>query len=200
MSLLLAVPSCLSLATGLFCPWSLLIAVPVPKPADVLQPMVVCPRLVWPLWELGQPGVLLSICPLPWHLCLGPFGALAGLLPCPTLVRVAISLAIWCPNSMVPSPGSVVMAALDLTLSQVSSFYLSALQVAIVNREYMVLGLLQRYFMEFLMCLWMPWKSQSLRCCWTSRSVTFLGHCNLIWWRSLLALWQRRGPSHGYLA
>ena len=84
--------------------------------ADVLWLMVVCPRPVWLLWELGQPGALLSVHPFPWPLCLGLFGVLAGLLPCPALVRVAISLAIWCPKSVVPSPGSVVMAALALTL------------------------------------------------------------------------------------
>ena len=35
-SLLLALPSCLSLAPWLFCPWSLLIVVPVPQLVDVL--------------------------------------------------------------------------------------------------------------------------------------------------------------------
>ena len=89
-TLLLDVPSCLSLAPWLFCPWSLLIEVPVQWP--VLWPEVVCPRLVWLLWELEQPGVLLSVCPLPQPLCLGLFGVLAGLLPCPALVRTASNL------------------------------------------------------------------------------------------------------------
>ena len=84
-SLLLAVLSCLSLVPWLFCPWSLLIVVPAPQPVDVLWSEVVCPRLVLLLWELGQPGVLLSVCPLPWPLCLGLLGVLAGLLPCPAL-------------------------------------------------------------------------------------------------------------------
>ena len=72
---------------------------------------------------------------LPQPLCLGIFGALAGLLPCSALVRVAINLAIWCSNSIVPSTGSVVMADLALTLSQASSFSLSILQAAIINWE-----------------------------------------------------------------
>ena len=65
----------------------------------------------------GRPGVFLSICPLPWPLCLGLFGVLTGLLPCPAHVRVAINMAIWFPNSVVSSTGSVVMADLTLTLS-----------------------------------------------------------------------------------
>ena len=58
---------------------------------------------------------------------LGLFGALAGLLSCPALVRMAINLAIWCPNSIVPSTGSVVMADLALTLSWATLFSLSTL-------------------------------------------------------------------------
>ena len=68
-------------------------------------------------------------------LCLGLFGALAGLLPCPALIREAINLAIWFPNSIVPSTGAMVMGDLALTLSQASSFLLSALQTAIVSWE-----------------------------------------------------------------
>ena len=60
-SLLLVVHSCLSLAPWLFCPWSPLVVVPVPQPADVLWAEAVSPRPVQPSWELGQPGVLLSI-------------------------------------------------------------------------------------------------------------------------------------------
>ena len=119
------------LSPWLFCPWSLLVVVSVPWLVDMPQPVTVCPRPVWPLWELGWPGVLLSIHPLPWTLCLGLFGHWLGCYP--ALVRVAINLAIWCPNSVVLSPGSVVMAALALTLSQASLFSLSALQVAIIN-------------------------------------------------------------------
>ena len=119
----------------LFCPWSLLVMVPVPWPTEVLQTGAVCPRPVQPIWELGWPGVLLYIHPLPQPLCLELCGALAGLLPYPALVRVTINLAIWCPNSVVPSTGSVVMADLALTLSQASSFSLSALQAAVISWE-----------------------------------------------------------------
>ena len=134
-SLLLVVPSCLSLSPWLFYPWSLLILVPVLQLVDVLQPKTVCPRLVWPLWELGLPGVLNKVragCPLLQPLCLGLFRALAGLLACPALVRVAINLAIWCPSFRVP-PGLLVMAALALTLLWASSFSLSTLWVATLS-------------------------------------------------------------------
>ena len=49
-SFLSAVPS---LHPWLFCPWGILVVVPVPWPTDVLHTEAVCPRLVWPLWELG---------------------------------------------------------------------------------------------------------------------------------------------------
>ena len=123
-SFLLAVPS---LGPCKSCPWPLLLVVPVPQPNRCAVAEAVCPRPVWPLWELRQPGVLLSIHPLPWPLSLRLFGVLAGLLPCPALVRATINLAIWFPNSVVPSTGSVVRADLALTLSQVSSFLLSPL-------------------------------------------------------------------------
>ena len=82
-SLLLAVPSCLVLVLWLFCPWFLLMVVPVPWPVHVLQSGLVCPRPVWSLWELGWPGVPLSVHPshgLSLSLW-GYLGALAGLLP-----------------------------------------------------------------------------------------------------------------------
>ena len=104
-------------------------------PCAMSNRCIVCPRPVWPLLELGWPGMLLSICPLTQPLCVGLFGVLAGLLPFPALVRAAIDLAIWCPNSIVPSTGSVVMADLALTLSQASSFSLSALWAAIISWE-----------------------------------------------------------------
>ena len=123
-SFLFEVPS---LDPCVFGPWPPVVVVPVPHPTDALQTGVVCPRPVWPLWELGWPGVLLSIHPLPQPLCLGLFGVLAGLLPSPALVRAAISLASHVPNSVVPSTGSVVMSGLALTLSRASSFSLPAL-------------------------------------------------------------------------
>ena len=79
---------------------------------------------------------------LPWPLSLGLLWALAGLLPCPALVRAAISLAICCPNSVTLSPESVATAALALTLSWISSFSLSTFQVATINCEYEVLVVL----------------------------------------------------------
>ena len=92
--------------------------------------------------EMGATRVLLSVLLLPWPLCLGLFGALLGLLPCPVLVRAAISLAIWFPSSEAPSTGSVVMADLAHTLSQASSFLLSALWAVTISLGYVVLGLL----------------------------------------------------------
>ena len=80
-SLLLA--SHLVLVTWLFFPWFLLIVVPVPWFVGELWSRAVSPRLVQPLWDLGQPAVSLSVCPLPLPLSLGLFGALAGLPPCP---------------------------------------------------------------------------------------------------------------------
>ena len=120
-------------------PWP---AVPVPWPSDMLWAESVCPRPVWPLWELGQYEVVLSVLLLPWPLCLGLFGVLPRLLPCPALVRVAISLAIWFPSSEAPSTGSVVTADLAHTLFWTSSFSLSALQAATISWEYVVSGLL----------------------------------------------------------
>ena len=108
---------------------------PCPTASSVLWSGEVCPGLVWPLWELGQPGVSLSAHPLQWPLSLGLLGALAGLLPCPTLLNAAINFAICCPNSLVPSPESVTTAALALTLSQISSFLLSAFCTATINCE-----------------------------------------------------------------
>ena len=124
-------------------PW-LWPVVPVPWPADTLWTEAVCPRPVWPLWELGQLGAFLSLCPLPWPLNLGPFGVLPGLLLCPTLVRAAISLAIWFPSSVAPSTGLVVTADLAHTLSWASSFLLSTLWAATIKWEYMFPELLQR--------------------------------------------------------
>ena len=97
------------------------------------QSRAVSPRQVCLLWELGWPGVPLSVHPLPWPLSLGMLGVLAGLLPCPTLVRATINLAICCPNSVVASPESVATAALALFLSWIPSFLLSTLHVATIN-------------------------------------------------------------------
>ena len=94
---------------------------------------VVWPRPVQPLWELGWTGAFLSVHPLPQPLCLGPFGALAGQLPCSSLVKAAISLAIWSPSSFELEGTSVVAA--DLTLTFVSSISLSALLAVTTSLE-----------------------------------------------------------------
>ena len=132
-SLLLAVPSCLVLVLWLFCPWFLLMVVPVPWPVHVLQSGLVCPRPVWSLWELGWPGVPLSVHPS--HGLSPSLGLFGGTGWAAALIRAAISLAICCSNSVVLSPGSVVMAALGLTLSCISSFLLSAFQATTINCE-----------------------------------------------------------------
>ena len=82
---------------------------------EELQMEVVWPRPVQPLWELGWNGVFLFVHPLPWPLCLGLLGALAGWLPCSAMVKAAISLAIWSPSSFEPEATSVVAADLALT-------------------------------------------------------------------------------------
>ena len=104
--------------------------VPVLQLADTLWVEAVCPGPTQPLLELEQLGVFLSICPLPQPLCLGLFGTLPGLLPCP-----AISLAIWFPNSVVPLRGSVATADLGLTLPQASLFLLSTMWAVIMSWE-----------------------------------------------------------------
>ena len=63
----------------------------------------------------------------------GAIWSLLGLLPCPALVRAAISLVIWFPSSVVPLTGLVVTADLALTLSQASSFLPTALQAVIIS-------------------------------------------------------------------
>ena len=83
---------------------------------EELQMEAVWPRPIWPLWELGQIGVFLSTHPLPQPLCLGLLGALAGELPCSTLVKAAINLAIWSPRSFEQEATSVEAADLTLTL------------------------------------------------------------------------------------
>ena len=100
-------PSLLVLVPWLFWP---LLPVPLPPaahPVNKLQAGMVCPGQPLPLWELGQLGVLLLWHPLPQPLSWGLPGTLEGLLPCPALVRAAMSLAICCPNSAIPSPRSV---------------------------------------------------------------------------------------------
>ena len=93
----------------------------------------VWPRPVQPLWELGQTEVFLSICPLPWPLCLGLLGALAEWLLYSALVKAAINLSIWSPRSFEPEDTSV--AAADLALTLVSSVLLSALLAVTTSSE-----------------------------------------------------------------
>ena len=83
-SLLLAVPSHLALVPWLFCPWCLLIVVLVLWPVGVLQSRAICSSLVQLLWELGHPGVPLSVCPFPQPLSGDIWGTgWAATLPCP---------------------------------------------------------------------------------------------------------------------
>ena len=101
-SLLLAVPWCLALVSWLL-PLISTYCSPCPMACR-------CPG-VWCSLSNTGPAIMgagaawsTPVCPLlPWPLSLGLFGALAGLLPCPALVRVAISFAICCPSSVVPS-------------------------------------------------------------------------------------------------
>ena len=127
-SLLVPVPWLLWLL--LTVPWP-----PVPCPVGMLWAGVICPGPLLPLWEFGWLGVLLPFWSLPWPLSQGLLGSLEGLLPCPALVREAMSLAICCANSAIPSPKSVATVAVVLTLSQISSFSLSALWAVTISCE-----------------------------------------------------------------
>ena len=71
--------------------------------------------------------------PSPMTPCLELLGALAGQLACSTLVKAAISLAIWSPSSFEPEATSVVAA--DLALTFVSSVLLSALCAVTTSSE-----------------------------------------------------------------
>ena len=131
-----------SLDPWVFCPWSLVEVVPVSLPTDALQTEAVCLR---PVWAIMGAGAVMSA-----YVCLPPprasvswsiWGA-GRLLPYPALVSMAINLAIWCPSSLVPSRGSVVTADPVLVLSWGSSFSFLVLQAAIINWEYVHLGLL----------------------------------------------------------
>ena len=119
-SLVLWAPSCAPYCTHIFpLLWDSVLSLVV---VEELQMEAVWPRPVQPLWELGQTGVFLSTHPLPWPMFLGLLGALVGWLPCSTLVKAAISLAIWSPSSFDPETTSVVAADLTLTLSFVLPF------------------------------------------------------------------------------
>ena len=167
--------------------------------AEQLQAEVFWPRPIQPLWELGQTGVFLSIWPLPWPLCLGLFGALAGWVPCSALFRAAINLAIWSPSSFPPGNGmdcSYTSVAADdhaLTLSFASSASLSALLAATFSWEYVILGLPCRYPNESLIYLCTPWNSQPLRWHATSWSAILPGHFSQIWLRVPSSLVAKEG-------
>ena len=103
--------------------------------AEELWAEVFWPRPVWPLWELGWAGVFLSICPLPWPLCLWLFGALVGWVSCSVLFRVPSSLAIWLPSSFEPSVTSVAADDHALIFSLASSILLSAFLAATMSWE-----------------------------------------------------------------
>ena len=143
---------------------------------EELWAKVFWPRPVWPLWELGQTGVFLSILPLPWPLCLGLFGVLAGQVSCSALFRAAINQAIWLPSSFEPSDTSVTTDDCAFTFSFASSFSLSAFLAVTISWEYVDLGLPWRYVIESQICLCTPWNSQSLRLHATLWSTILLGH------------------------
>ena len=84
---------------------------------------------------VGVVGLFLSICPLPWPLCLGLFGVQAGWVPCSALFRVAISLAIGSPSSFEPSVTSMAVDNHALTFSLASSILLSAFLAATMSWE-----------------------------------------------------------------
>ena len=154
-------------------------------------------QAVWPLWELGQTGVFMSIYPLPWPLCLGLFGVVAGCVPCSALFRVAISLVIWSPSSFEPSVTSVAADDLALTFPLASSISLSAFLAVTMSWEYVVSGLLCKYLIEFLRCC-APMEKSVLEMACHLWSTILLGHLSWIWFKVPSSLLARRALSHGY--
>ena len=131
--LLLAVPSHLVLVPWLFCPWFLLTVVPVPWHVGVLQSGAVCPRLVQLIWELGWPGVPLSVCPSHG---LSLWGYLGHWLSCYPALPWSGWPSAWqsvVPVLWGPPQSQRSWEPLALTLSQISLFSLSAFWAATIN-------------------------------------------------------------------
>ena len=166
---------------------------------EELQVKVFWPRPVWPLWELGQTGVFLSILPLPWPLCLGLFGALAGWVPCSALFRAAINQVIWLPSCFESSDTSVAANDHVFTFSFVSSFLLSAFLSVTISWEYMVLGLPWKYLIESQICLHTLWNSWSLSGMPPHSLLFSQGALVIFGWEYPPAWWWRRALSHCYL-
>ena len=113
-----------------------------------------------------------------------------------SLGQLAIRWVICCLSLTAPSTGLVFNVVLVLTLSQVSSFLLSALQAATISCKYDMPEVLDRYQMESWICFLTPSNRQSWRCCWASRSIIFLGIGAWFAWGSLQVLWQMSETSH----
>ena len=113
----------------MFCSWSLLVVVLVLQLTDALKTEVVCPRPIWPLWELGWPEVLLSIHPPMASLSGSIWGTGWAVAPsCPgqgghqfgnLVPQIHSTLHMVCSHGR-PSP-YLIMGFLILTLSLVGS-------------------------------------------------------------------------------
>ena len=145
-----------------------------------------------PLWKFGWVVVLLSLHPHPWPHSQGLPGHWR--YHCHVWHESGWPLS-W--QSAVPSqpcpPGSVVTIVLALSFSWVSSFLLSIFQAVTISYEYQVPGVLYKYQAESQMCLQIPWKRQSLRCCCASTSIILMRHWSWIWFRVPSSLVAKEG-------
>ena len=141
---------------------------------------VILPGLPLPLCKFGWLWMLLPLCPHQWPHSQGLPGALEGPLACLIWVRVAINLEISWLSSAIPSPRSVVTAALTLTFhwSPHFCFLPSGWHLLVVKRgtrgTVQVPDRIKDVFADHM-------KEQSLRCCCASTAIIHLGHWSCIW-------------------
>ena len=179
------------LELGPWLPWQLppFPVLPAPHLMGQLQARVIWPGPPLPLWEFGQLRVPPLLCPHPWPLSQGLLGAitlssmdqccheLGNLLP-----------QFCCPFPQVscyhdPCP-HLILDFLILTLCLLGGNH--QLWVGGTGGAIQVLDGVTNVFME-------PRKWQSLRCCWASRSIILLGHCDWIWLRVPSSLMLKEG-------
>ena len=166
-----------------------------PCPVGKLWAGVVCPGPLLPWWELGDWGATTIAFP-PMALFPGATWSLEGLWPCPALIKAAMSLAICCPNSAIHLPG--VSHYQGPSPHLIPDFLILTFCLGGGNHQLWVGGSGSAIQVPdgVTYVLQTQWKRKSLRCCWTSRSVILLGHCNLIWLRVPSNIVAKGGPSY----